>query len=63
MKKILILISVLGLMACEQMEKMDKQLYDSTEANVPITKLDQLEAIDKLDAEASKDTTAKVEPK
>lgn len=54
---------MLGLFACDQIEKMDKQMYDSTEAHVPVTKLDQLEELDKNDAEAAKDTTAKEEPK
>jgi hypothetical protein len=61
MKKILMLAAPLVLFACDNVEKLDKQLYDSTETNVPVTKLDQLEQLDKQDAAA--DSTKVEDPK
>jgi len=50
MKKMMFALGVLGLFACNDIGKLDKQLYDSTEEHVPVTKLDQLDALDKQDA-------------
>lgn len=40
-------ILVLSLSACDQIEKLDKQMYEDGEDTLPITSLDQLEEIDK----------------
>lgn len=59
MKKILAIGSVVAMMACNEVEKLDKQLYDSTESSVPLTKIDQLNEIDKQDAAADSSAAKK----
>lgn len=56
------LAATLILFACDNIEKLDKQLYDSTESTVPITKLDQLEEIDKA-AKANDPDSLNAKPK
>jgi hypothetical protein len=51
----------IGMLSCNEVDKLDKQLYDSSETNVPVTKLDQLEQLDKQDAAA--DSSKVEEPK
>ncbi|MGZ3883366.1 MAG: hypothetical protein ACXVPQ_09735 [Bacteroidia bacterium] len=46
--------------SCEQVGKLDARLYDSTEANVPITKLDQLTEIDRQENLPEKEGASKL---
>ena len=59
MKKVVIVSGLIGLLGCNNVEKLDKQLYDSTESTAPITKLDALNELDKQDAAADTLSRAK----
>jgi uncharacterized membrane protein len=54
-KLIIVLLQILLFGACQEVEKLDAQLYDSTEANTPITSIDQLTEIDKMEKVANRE--------
>ncbi|MGZ3883365.1 MAG: hypothetical protein ACXVPQ_09730 [Bacteroidia bacterium] len=63
MKKLTgLFILFISLTACNDVAKLDKQLYDSTEVTAPITKMDQLNEIDKQSAAADSAANVKDTP-
>lgn len=59
MKKTGAFVLLIALASCNDVEKLDKRLYDSTEVTTPVTKMDQLNEIDRQSAQSDSANTAR----
>lgn len=60
MKKLFIFLFVLILSACQQVDKLDKQMYEAGEDTLPITSIDQLEEIDQQERQSDSSNPSKL---